>query len=174
LPYLKFRCLESITFVQFELWASDEVDIQPFYDHKILPPESKADEYAFDAATTIPPIGQSRLMHLWKSPEHSDGNGQTCLNRFPKRRRERLYISAGEKPTIGWGIYLVEGLDWVLIWMLIFVVVFIGSSVFGTAYSVLKHDIQSAFAIASYVISLVTLAIGACSICGQRIVDRHN
>lgn len=68
----------------------------------------------------------------------------------------------------------MEGLDWVLIWMLIFVVVFIGSSVFGTAYSVLKHDIQSAFAIASYVISLVTLAIGACSICGQRIVDRHN
>lgn len=173
LPYLKFRRLEYINFVQFELWPSDEVDLQPYYDRRMLPPDARADEYLFDPPTTIPPIGPSRLMHLWKSPEHPDGDGRTCIGRFPKRRRERLYVSAGEKPATGWGIHLVEGLDWVLIWMLIFVVVLIGSLVFSVAFAVLEHDIQSAFAISSYVVSFVTLGIGACSICGQKIVNRH-
>jgi hypothetical protein len=52
--------------------------------------------------------------------------------------------------------------------------VLIGNLVFGLAYSVLDHDIQSAFAVASYVISFTTLGNGACSICRQRIVDRHH
>jgi hypothetical protein len=172
-PYLKFHRLECINFVQFELWPSDEVDVQPFYDQRAVPPPSMADEYEFAAAPVIPPISSSRLMHLWKSPGHPDGSGQTCLDRFPKRRRERLYVSLGERPAIGWGIHLVEGLDWVLIWMLIFIVVLIGSFVFRIMYSVLDHDIQSAFAISSYVISFFTLGIGACSICGRRIVDRN-
>lgn len=172
IPTLKFRRLESINFVKFELWPSDEVDIQPFYDRRSLPPPGE-EEYEFEAVQALPPVSSARLMHFWKTPNHSDGNGQTCLGRFPKRKQERLYVSAGETPAVGWGIQLREGLDWFLIWMLIFVVVLIGSLVFGLAFAVLEHDIQSAFSIASYVISSVTLGIGAISICGQRMVDRH-
>ncbi|CZR67625.1 uncharacterized protein PAC_17524 [Phialocephala subalpina] len=174
LPLLKFRCLESIAFVQFELWASDEVDVQPHEDWRMLPPESRAEEYAFDTTETLPPIGPGRLMHLWNSPKHPDGTGRTCLSRFPKRRKERLYVSSGGMPAKGWGICLVEGIDWVWIWLLVFVIVLIGSFVFAIAFSVLDHDIQSAFSIASYAVSSTTLGIGACSICSQKFMNRKS
>jgi len=49
------RCLQSINFVQFKLWgASGEVDVQDYFEHRILPPASRMDEYSFEAANTFP------------------------------------------------------------------------------------------------------------------------
>lgn len=165
LPLLSLRCIQAIDFLQFELWASGEVDVQKYRGQRMLPPTS---EYTFDPSTTDPPIGTGRLLHLWNSPNHSDGDGQTVLSRFPKKKRERLYVDASGTMD-GWGIHLVEGPNLVLIWLIIFFVILIGSCVFGVSYAVLEHDIQSAFAIASYVISFATLSIGACSICSRRM-----
>jgi hypothetical protein len=35
--YLKFRYLEYVKFAQFELWPSDGVDLQAYYDRQMLP-----------------------------------------------------------------------------------------------------------------------------------------
>jgi hypothetical protein len=170
LSLLSFRCLQSINFVQFELWGGGSVDIKDYADEKMLPPATESHQYKFDVCNTIPPIGPGQLLHLWNSPNHPDGTGQTVLGRFPKKKHERLYV--GPNDTVyGWGIHLVEGPNWVLIWFIIFIVVLIGSCVFSIAYSVLQHDIQSAFAISSYVISFATLSIGACSICSRRMAS---
>jgi len=166
---LSLRCLQSINFVQFELWgASGEVDIQDYFDHRVLPPASRMDEYSFEAADIFPPVSTTRLMHLWNSPNHLDGDGQRVLSRFPKRRRERLHVDVG-KTAYGWGIQLAEGLNWLLIWLLIFLVVLIGSCVFGISFAVLHNDIQSSFAISSYVVSFAAFCIGTCSICSRRM-----
>jgi hypothetical protein len=165
---LSLLCLQSITFVHFELWgASEEVDV---LDHRSLPPASRMDEYSYEAANTFPPVGETRLMHLWNSPNHLDGDGQTVLSRFPKRRRERLHVDVG-KTADGWGIHLVEGLNWLLIWLLIFLVALIGSCVFGISFAVLHKDIQSSFAISSYVVSFAAFCIGTCSMCSRRMAS---
>jgi hypothetical protein len=40
--YSKFRYLEYIKFAQFELWPSDEVDFQAYYDRRMLPPDANS------------------------------------------------------------------------------------------------------------------------------------
>jgi hypothetical protein len=136
----------------------------------MLPYGEKTDDYSYhNRPETYPPIGTGKLMHLWNTPGHLDGNGQTCLSRFPKKKRERLYVSPSGDTAEGWGIHLVEGANWVVISVLIVAIALLGSLVFGVSFAVLHHDIQSSFAIASYVISFAALSIGGCSICSRRI-----
>lgn len=168
LPLLSLRCLQSINFVQFQLWPSGEVEVEQHFDYKMLPYGANAEEYSYQTPETFPPIGPAKLVHLWNTPNHPDGNGQTCLSMFPKKKRQRVYVGpTGELPR-GWGIHLVEGANWMLISVLIISVALISSVVFGISFAVLHHDIQNSFAIASFVITFAGLLIAVCSICSRR------
>ena len=170
LPRFSLRCLQAINFVQFELWPSGDVEVKQYQDYKMLPYGKKMDDYSYhNTPETYPPVGTGKLMHLWKTPGHLDGNGQTCLGRFAKKKRERLHVGPSGDPADGWGIHLVEGPDWAIISVLIVSIALLGSLVFGVSFAVLYHDIQSSFAIASYVVSFAALSIGGCSICSRRI-----
>ena len=80
-----------------------------------------------------------------------------------------MYVGPSGDPAEGWGIHLVEGHNWVVISVLIIFIALLGSLVFGVSFVVLHHDIQSSFAVASYVISFAALSIGGCSIYSRRI-----
>lgn len=169
LELISLRSLREIKFVQFELWESGEVDILDHSDERMLPP-SQRDEYCYfpKPASSLPPIGSNRLTHFFDFPGHPDSKSRTCWSRFPKRRKERLYVGPSGT-AVGWGIHLVEGPNIILIWALIFCLFGLGTFVFAIAYTVLDHDVQSGFTVASYVVSFATLSIGACSVSSRRI-----
>lgn len=168
LPSLSLRSLQSINFVQFELWSSGDVDVLQYFDHRMLPPKERL-EYNFQRTDTLPPIAPNRLMHFWNTPEHPNGSGTTCLSRIPKKRNEKLCVSESGCPARAWGIHLAESWDWTLIMILVLLIFLGGSLTFGIAYALSEHDLQSAFAVSSYVVSFAALSIGACSICCRKI-----
>jgi len=79
-----------------------------------------------------------------------------CLNRLPKKLDQSLDGNSNS----GWGIYIVEGPDWYVISLLV-AVIFLASGFFGVLWSVLRHDLQGGFAIASYLATLGTAAMTA-------------
>jgi hypothetical protein len=173
LALFSLRCLREIWFVHFELWASGQVDAQNHTDERMLPPYSKADEYLYEPGPpgVLPPIGAEHLLHFFNSPDHPDSEFLNCWQRFPKKRRERLYVNS-TGTVDGWGIHLVDGWNLLVIWSLVFIIVALGGLAFAVAYSVLNHDIQSALTVSSYVISLATLLVMGCSYCSRRLSQR--
>ncbi|KAI9875203.1 MAG: hypothetical protein M1830_008767 [Pleopsidium flavum] len=129
----------------FELYKSSLVDI---HAHDSIPPESRKDEYRYRPipAEIIPPVGENHLMHLFDHPEDADEE-TVCLEKFPKRLRERLSVCSNERTNIGWGIHFVEGLHWTKLWLFgLLGIIF--SALFGVFWSVWEHDIQGGFAVA--------------------------
>ena len=60
-------------------------------------------------AEVIPPVGENHLMHLYDHPEDAEDSA-ICLDKVPKKMRERLRMCPQRGTGIGWGIYFVEGL----------------------------------------------------------------
>ena len=124
-----------------------------------MPPEAKRDEYVYEPYDLIPPVGENLMAHLFYHPEHANEQAITCL-RAPKKRKERLTVCPQHGTSVGWGIHLVEG--WVVqrIWLLCLGLFITGSLAFGVCWTILKHDIQGAFAVAAWIIALVGLIAG--------------
>ena len=104
------RKLRSIRFVKVELCPSTLVDIRKTND---IPPETYKNEYRYRPvpAEVIPPIGENHLMHLYDHPEDAEETA-ICLDRVPKKIRERLGVCPQRGTGPGWGIHFVEGLHW--------------------------------------------------------------
>ena len=105
------RQLVSIRFVQFEMYKSELVDIRKVDD---IPPESKKKDYRYRPmpAELIPPVGPNHMMHLYEHPDHAEDES-VCLNRIPKKLREKLQLRPNQGTGIGWGIHFVEGANWI-------------------------------------------------------------
>lgn len=109
--------------------------------------------YTFEAVDLIPPVGSQYLLHLFKHPEDYDGELITYL-RAPKRR-ERLEFG------MGWGINLVEGFLAQKVWAVIMACFGVGSAVFAILWTVKKNDVQGAFGVAGWIVTLAALVLGA-------------
>jgi hypothetical protein len=59
----------------------------------------------------------------------------------------------------GWGLHFVEGLNSALAVTVMFSVSLILGVVFAICWSIWKQDVQGAFGVASYVTSVITLAV---------------
>ncbi|OTA84163.1 hypothetical protein M434DRAFT_173935 [Hypoxylon sp. CO27-5] len=112
-----------------------------------LPPTDKIDdEYTCGPAPQKPPkqfpvFGENYLIHYFKNPQCLSEKQKTIFRQLPKRTCGRLCVSDDEEqPTFGWGIYFEE--------------------VFGIAWSMSKGDVQGAFAISSYWVTLGSLFLG--------------
>ena len=153
--WLSLRSLQSIQFVQFEMYKSELVDIKQ--RDKLPPPEDVGYRYAPAPPETMPPIGNNYLMHVFQNPDCADDD-PLCLSKFPKKLKEKLSCKKGVKR--GWGLQFIEGWDGKKLWIVGFVFFGLGSLTFGIVWAVLKHSIQDAFAIAAYMVAFGTMSIG--------------
>ncbi|MCJ1407014.1 hypothetical protein MMC19_001084 [Ptychographa xylographoides] len=158
--YLSLKSLRTIKFVQFEMYKSELVDIRKVDD---VPPIDRKDEYRYRPipAEIIPPIGENHMMHLCTHPEDADDSDLICLNRIPKKLKERLLVDPARGTGLGWGVHFVEGWRYNVIWLLAFIVLLFSSLVFLICWAVLQHDIQGASGVAAYMLAFVALGIGS-------------
>lgn len=124
-----------------------------------MPPETKRDEYLYQPYDLLPPVGGELMAHLFNHPEHANDISITCL-RTPKKRKSKLTVCPRQGTSVGWGIQLVEGWVPFRVWMLVLFLFVLGSLVFGICWTVLEHDIQGAFAVAAYMVTLMGLVVG--------------
>ena len=155
--FCSLKTLKSIRFVQFEMYKSELVDIRKIND---IPPETKKDEYRYlpIPAEVIPPVGENHLMHLYDHPEEAEDTG-VCLQKVPKKLRERLLVCPHRGTGLGWGIHFVEGLHWTKLWCL-GLSGSLASIAFGAAWSVMKSDVQGGFGVTACVMVVLTFTTG--------------
>ena len=109
--------------------------------------------YSFEPVDLVPPVGSTYLLHLFKHPSDYDTELITYL-RSPKRR-ERLEYG------MGWGINLVEGFLAQKVWVCVMLAFGAGSGVFAILWTLQRGDVQGAFGVASWVVTLAGLVFGA-------------
>lgn len=150
---LRLRGLATIEFVQFEAHRNRFADIRKVPD---VPLPGRAD-YAFEPSDLLPPVGSRYLLHLFRHPEDYDGELITYLRAPKKSGRLRL--------GVGWGINLVEGFLAERVWIGLSAMFALGSLVFGVVFAVKKHDVQGAFGVAAWIVTLGALAAGWLQAC---------
>lgn len=151
------RQLRSIRFVKFEVYPSTLVDIRKIDD---IPPETYKDEYRYRPipAEVIPPIGENHFMHLYDHPEDAEDTA-ICLDKVPKKLRERLAVCPQRGTGLGWGIHFVEGLHWTKLWILGFIGLLVSVG-FGIAWACVRNDVQGGFGIAACMMVGLTFTTG--------------
>lgn len=155
--FFSLRQLRSIRFVKFEMYPRTLVDIRKTDD---IPPETHKDEYRYRPipAEVIPPIGENHLMHLYDYPEDAEDTA-ICLDKVPKKLRERLGVCPQRGTGLGWGIHFVEGLHWIKLWILGFIGLLM-SIAFGIAWACVRTDVQGGFGIAACMMVGLTFTTG--------------
>jgi hypothetical protein len=152
----------SIEFVRFQL-VPVAMDIRPWNFHSpSLPPEAEVrvkKTYHYDPCPTYEdPTGfNEELLHCpWKPGPHLD---RFWLEFFPKKLKEPLqYVSSKPEMNTGWGIRVVECINWASVICL--AVILVGTSiVLGTVYSTVTHDVGEGFGIAAFLGTLPALGI---------------
>ena len=144
---LSLKTVKSIRFVSFEVYSKLLVDIRTT-PH--IPEESRKEEYSYHPmpADFIPPIGENHLMHLYTYPEEAEQTG-ICLRKIPKKIEGLAWLSTHPQGSkVGWGLQLVEGLDWTNLWIL-GIMGFLASIMFGIAWALVRNDIQGGFGVAA-------------------------
>lgn len=158
LKWTRLRGLTTIEFVQFEVHRNRFADIRatPSMPPTSSPMSDKSPShhpYNFEPSDLMPPVGSKYLLHLFMHPEDYDEELVT-YKRAPKRR-ERLQFG------MGWGINLVEGFQGQKVWAFLMACFSIGSGVFGILWTVKKDDVQGAFGVAGWIVTLAVLVLGA-------------
>ena len=154
---LSLKRLTSIDFVQFEAYKSDLADVKKEND---IPPLSRSSEYRYRPmpADNIPPIGKNHMMHLYEHPDHAEDLG-ICLDKMPKKMKERLAICPNRGTGVGWGVHFFEGLNWLLLYMLGLLGLSLGI-LFGVLWANFKNDVQGGFGIAACIMLGFSFTVG--------------
>jgi hypothetical protein len=149
--YFSLRTLRSIKFVQFQMYGSEFVSVRM---QDVVPPPHNV-EYRYQPAPLdfIPPVGENQLLHCFHNPDHA-GDEHFCLDRFPKKLKEKLKCSSG------WGLQFVEGWDAKKLWIIVFIFFGLGSLLIGILWACFNHSIQDAFSIAAYMVAFATVSVG--------------
>jgi hypothetical protein len=152
------RALSEIRFVQFEVFRNDLADVRKF---DCIPPEAQKNNYLYSPmpAEFEPPIGKNQMRHLYDHPDHAD-DLPVCYSRVPRKLRERLSAAPGLGRSEGWGICFIEGVSWPRVCALGLAGV-LASTVFGVVWTVVQQDIQGGFGVASCMLGVLVLGLGA-------------
>ncbi|KAI4656882.1 uncharacterized protein J4E78_006773 [Alternaria triticimaculans] len=143
---------------QFRLYHHRLVDIQEIND---IPPAAQNCEYDYSPmpADNVPPIGPNLLMHFFLHPDESP-SFPVLLPSIPKRKNNRLEPCPVRGSNIGWGLDVVTGVDELKLFGLALLGT-LASIIFGLVWSVMKHDIQGAFAVAGFFFVIFTFTIAS-------------
>jgi hypothetical protein len=153
---LSFRTLHGIKFVKFELYSSLLVDVKKVNS---MPPATNSNyHYRPAPPKLIPPIGENHLLHLYHHPDHAE-QSHICLTRLPKKLHEKLTCIEGINEE--WGLQFIEDWNKKKISLLVVLLLVVASSGIGVLWSVYKHSISDAFAMASYVVAVVAAGVAA-------------
>ncbi len=158
ISFLSLKTIKSIRFVRFEVYSQRLVDVRTTPD---IPDEGRRDEYSYRPmpADFIPPIGENHMMHLYTYPEEAEHTG-ICLGKIPKKTEGLAWLPAHSQGSkVGWGLQFVEGLDLTKLWVSGFIG-FMISIMFGIAWSILKDDMQSGFAVAACMLTGLLFTTG--------------
>jgi hypothetical protein len=98
------------------------------------------------------------MAHYLMHPSHVKERSARILNQLPKKLKGKLEVKLDDEVT-GWGIQVQEGPDWSKIWSALTIVFISGSALFGVLWSVFEQDVQGAFGISSWWISLCSLCL---------------
>lgn len=156
--WISMWTLQSIKFVRFELHENTLVDIKKLDE---VPPPIKNNEYRHgppNPPELNPPLGSTLLMHLFKHPELA-GMRKHCLKKFPRKLRERLTLSDEERDSTGWGLQFIEGWSNKKLMYGAAMTFGLSSVIVMILISIMGHNIQNAAAIASFMLSFVTIGI---------------
>lgn len=128
-----------------------------------LPPVDRLDgEYCCRPAPEVKPkyepaIGSQRLTHYFLSPQCVEATQKTILAQLPKRLGHLRALN--DKEEIGWGIHFQEDWHWRTVYFVV-ILVALFSLVFGIVWSITKGDIQGAFTVSSFCLTLGSLLLG--------------
>jgi hypothetical protein len=98
-------------------------------------------------------------MHLFLHPQHAEDE-PVCLDRFPKRLRERLAVCRRQSTNLGWGLQLQEGWNSRKTWAVAFTVCGLGSLLFAILWALLEKSVQDAFAVSGWILSFAVVTVG--------------
>ncbi|KAI0388499.1 hypothetical protein F5Y17DRAFT_202125 [Xylariaceae sp. FL0594] len=170
--WLSLRHVSKLLLSRFELDFSCFVRVHPHIttcqptDCVCLPPldHVNGDEYRCRPAPAkrpkhVPVFGDNYLIHYFKHPQCLSEVQTTIFDQLPKRACGHLAASHDES-VLGWGVYFEEGWHWRSIYFIVVVLIVTASLVFGVSWSILRADIQGAFAIAGYLMTLGSLLLG--------------
>jgi hypothetical protein len=158
--FFSIRALSEIRFVHFDAFRNDLVDVRK-YD--CVPPDTQKDNYVYKPLPDEhepPPIGKNRMRHLYDYPDHADDVLLDCFSVVPRKLRERLSVCSGKGRSEGWGICFIEGVSWPRVCALGLAGV-LASTIFGVVWTVVQKDIQGGFGVASYMLGVLVLGLGA-------------
>lgn len=82
------------------------------------------------------------------------------IGRIPKKLDSELKICPIKRYSDGWGLELVDGLNWKKIWMVGFIGLVL-SCTFGILWSVLRDDVQGGWAVTASTIMIIPFSTGA-------------
>ena len=154
--WLSLWSLSSIHFIQFEVFPHHLINVRKLDD---LPPEDphhkKIYKFAPRPPDVSPPLGPNFLSHRIQYPEHA-GDIDRCCEQFPKK-----LLGAVATGDIAWGLQFNEGLNNTRI-SIVCIAIFVSSTVVGCVVSKVSGNLQSGFALGSYL--LTALALGVCSV----------
>lgn len=107
------------------------------------------------------PIDPAIFMHWFLDPgDHADDQSM-AVERLPKKLHSSLEDDMQSTPggsPIGWGIYIVEGLNWARIQVLALILLLI-TFLLSVAWSKVREDVQGGMGIGQYLIALIVAVL---------------
>ncbi|KAM0716030.1 hypothetical protein Q7P37_008544 [Cladosporium fusiforme] len=155
---LSLQKVVEIRFVSFELYCNDLAEVK---EYDCIPPETQEDQYVYKPmpAKSKIPVGPYVMKHLFDHPDHAYSR-PIYFPKIPRKLNHRLSVRAAAGYNEGWGLYYVEKVSWSQVCCLGLVGV-LACTIFGVAWTVLKDDIQGGFGVASYMLAVIVLGLGA-------------
>lgn len=140
-----------------EVYRTDLADIR---SHPALPPSSMSHQYKYEPMPSdfMPPIGSNLLVHLLENPTHA-GSLPHLYKRVPQKLQDRLSPCVQKGTSVGWGLALVEGIDY-FIFFLCGCAEFLISLLVALAWTLGKDDIQGGFGIGGFLLSFMVFCGG--------------
>jgi hypothetical protein len=147
-----------LTRKQFRLRKTNFVEVEAHSEmserlRESLPPENDKDyNFAPPEPEFLPPIGHNEMLHYFYSSCEGQ-NDDWHVRRFPGHKEDKISFRPEEEPKYVWGIQVSEKEDreWLYLSIPGFAII-LASTVVGIVWSVLTHDYQSAFTVASYMV----------------------
>lgn len=79
--------------------------------------------------------------------------------KIPKKLRDTLQACPVKGSSVGWGVHFTEGVNWVALFSY-GCIGFFFALIFAVAWSIARGDIQSGFAMGSFMVAFLVFCLG--------------
>ncbi|KAI1735820.1 hypothetical protein F4680DRAFT_433980 [Xylaria scruposa] len=164
-PFIKPKMMHYIKFQLLHLQKSKECVGN--YEVNSIPSRTEIyrEEYAFNPCPPMLgdlPIPPALFMHAFLDP--GDHMGSMAMEMLPKKLRKELsWDGSLNNPLnvpIGWGFYIIEGLDWLCVtWCIVITTLTV--TLVTIFWSALMQDVQGGTGIGQYCIAVLAMIVSA-------------